>query len=102
MIIIKEQNGLRLVLVSGYGSSGYRILDAAGNCLLGYIYRGTESSALRIFNRKALASLDKVTVCPYCMNEAGDKIACCGESMAHFEEAYVQENGELILASEVK
>lgn len=41
---------------------------------------------------------NKVTVCPYCMDEQGDKLSCCGE--VHFETAYLI-NDEYILESEV-
>ena len=53
MTIIKEINGLKLVLVSNYGSSGYMILDSEGNNLLGYVYQGSEKSALSILSRRA-------------------------------------------------
>lgn len=33
--------------------------------------------------------IDEVTVCPYCMDEVGNKIACCGE--VHFEKGYLVE-----------
>ena len=43
---------------------------------------------------------DVVTVCPYCMNEVGNKTSCCGESCAHFEEAYLLNGGQLVLESD--
>jgi len=53
MRTIKEMNGLKLVLVSNYGAIGYMILDGAGKNTLGYVYQGSEESALRILSRKA-------------------------------------------------
>lgn len=47
--------------------------------------------------------LDEMTVCPYCMCQVSyNKITCCGESRSHFETAYVLDNGETLLGSEVK
>jgi len=46
--------------------------------------------------------VDVVTVCPYCMNDAGSKSGCCGESSAHFAEAFVTKYGDAYLISEVK
>jgi hypothetical protein len=49
---------------------------------------------------------DRITLCPYCMSEVevNSYQGCCGESSAHFEDAYVVEvNGEeeVYLVSEV-
>lgn len=44
---------------------------------------------------------DEITVCPYCMNPARNRIACCGESSAHFQTAY-DLGDELVLAEEVE
>ena len=45
---------------------------------------------------------DKYTVCPYCMSQvSSEKLGCCGESSAHFEDAYEIE-GEVYLSSEIK
>jgi hypothetical protein len=32
---------------------------------------------------------DIETICPYCYNSVGNKLECCGESSAHFENIYV-------------
>ena len=45
--------------------------------------------------------IDTITVCPYCMNEARNKMGCCGESSCHFETAYVTED-ETLLQSETE
>lgn len=45
---------------------------------------------------------DKILVCVYCMNKvSGEQRGCCGESSAHFEEAYVLADNEYYLSSEV-
>lgn len=46
--------------------------------------------------------IDEITVCPYCMNDAGSKSGCCGESSAHFAEAYITKAQECYLISEVE
>jgi hypothetical protein len=46
---------------------------------------------------------EEIYVCPYCMNEVSmDDFGCCGESSNHFEDAYVMEDGECYLDSEVE
>jgi hypothetical protein len=52
MKTIAEKGGLKLVLVTNYGQTGYKILDSAGMDVLGYCYQGSEKSAVRIFERK--------------------------------------------------
>ena len=47
-----EKNGFKVVQVSNYGASGYMILNAEGQNVLGYVYQGSEASVLRIFERK--------------------------------------------------
>lgn len=49
-----------------------------------------------------LDTLDKTIVCPYCgaENQLDPPLLCCGE--VHAEEAYIDENEEVILASELK
>ena len=44
----------------------------------------------------------EITVCPYCMNEvrADPHMGCCGE--VHAERAYVLNNGECYLESEIE
>jgi hypothetical protein len=44
---------------------------------------------------------EEVYVCPYCMEDAGDKIGCCGESSCHFEHAIVTKDDECFLLSEI-
>lgn len=46
---------------------------------------------------------DEILVCPYCMNDvSSDSFGCCGESSAHFETAYVLNDDEVLLDSEIK
>lgn len=45
--------------------------------------------------------VDCVLVCPYCMNDAGSKSGCCGESSGHFEKAFITKDDDCYLASEV-
>ena len=44
---------------------------------------------------------DFTVVCPYCMDDAGSKVWCCGESSCHFEEAIVTDDDECYLLSEI-
>lgn len=45
---------------------------------------------------------DIVTVCPYCMTKvSADSLGCCGESSAHFEDAYIIED-EYYLKHEIE
>ena len=47
--------------------------------------------------------LEETTVCPYCMNIVSDRqITCCGESSAHFAQAYALYNGEVYLQNEIQ
>lgn len=38
--------------------------------------------------------VDEIVICPYCGDEYGEKIGCCGEAMTHAEKAYVMADGE--------
>lgn len=35
-----------------------------------------------------LREVERICVCPYCGDLAGEKYGCCGESAAHFEERW--------------
>jgi hypothetical protein len=45
---------------------------------------------------------DEYTVCPYCMWKVGsNQLGCCGESRAHFADAYELVNGDVVFAYDV-
>lgn len=44
---------------------------------------------------------EETHVCPYCMDEIGEKIGCCGEA-GHDELAYITSDGDCYLESEVE
>lgn len=40
---------------------------------------------------------ERILICPYCGDEVdGDDMGCCGESRAHFEYNWVDENGDIV------
>jgi hypothetical protein len=46
--------------------------------------------------------VDTITVCPYCMRELREPWqGCCGESSAHQETAYVTQDDQCYLDSEI-
>lgn len=45
---------------------------------------------------------EEVYVCPYCMEDVGNKVSCCGESSCHFEDAIVTVDYECYLLSDIE
>jgi hypothetical protein len=61
------------------------------------------TGSINVNDYRSTDIVERVLVCPYCLSVVNDSmLGHCQESMAHFEQGYILNDGTIVLASEYK